>query len=146
MHACVTNLCTISTSGVAQHVAPTRHSCALLLQEVSLPPGLDSSTGAAVNLTAGTWLNPDDAVVSRLTQAAYINRCSPSQFGAMIYFCSFVMLCGLVLVNFVIGVIIDNFQNSSQGEDLPICKASVDQFVQVGACKSLQGFTLAPFT
>jgi hypothetical protein len=51
--------------------------------------------------------------------------------GAVLYFCSFVLLCGLVLVNFVIGVIIDNFASSSEGDKLPISKASVDHFAQV---------------
>lgn len=60
-----------------------------------------------------------------------MNRCSPSPIAAVIYFCSFVLLCGLVLVNFVIGVIIDNFQSSCQSDNLPISKASVEHFAQV---------------
>lgn len=60
-----------------------------------------------------------------------MNRCSPSPIAAVIYFCSFVLLCGLVLVNFVIGVIIDNFQSSCQSDDLSISKASVEHFAQV---------------
>lgn len=41
------------------------------------------------------------------------------------------LLCGLVLVNFVIGVIIDNFSSSCESDELPISKTHVAHFAQV---------------
>jgi hypothetical protein len=98
------------------------------LQDVLLPADGGASSSS---ITAGTWLDPSDALLSRLPSEAVANRCSPSPVGAVIYFCSFVLLCGLVLVNFVIGVIIDNFASSSEGDNLPVSKASVDHFARV---------------
>jgi hypothetical protein len=79
-------------------------------------------------------VEPSDGVLSQLPAAAVVNRCSPSPAGAVIFCCSFVLLCGLVLVNFVIGVIIDNFASSSDDAGLPVNKDSVDEFAQVRIC------------
>jgi hypothetical protein len=103
--------------------------CVQVTDDVRLPGA--SSTSAA-SLAAGTWLDAGDARLAQLPAGAFVNRCSPSPIAAVLYFCSFVLLCGLVLVNFVIAVIIDNFErSSSQGSDLPISKALLDSFVQV---------------
>jgi hypothetical protein len=59
------------------------------------------------------------------------NHCSPAPLAAVVYFCSFVLLCGLVLVNFVIGVIIDNMQSSNNSEDMPISRYHVERFTRV---------------
>lgn len=110
-----------------------------VLQDVSLPAGGNNSS-----IAAGTWLDPWDALLAQLPAKAVVNRCSPSTVGAVIYFCSFVLLCGLVLVNFIIGVIIDNFASSCQSDDLPISKDHVDQFAQVCYTITLsQHFTAA---
>jgi hypothetical protein len=98
----------------------------LRMQDVSLPAG-----GSVSSVTAGMWLDSNDALLAQLPAGAVLNRCSPSPVGAVIYFCSFVLLCGLVLVNFVIGVIIDNFASSCQHDDLPVSKENVDHFAQV---------------
>lgn len=93
---------------------------------------MDDPGDGTGSITTGTWLDPGDERLSRISTDAVANRCSPSPVAAVVYFCSFVLLCGLVLVNFVIGVIIDNFQSSCESDDLPISKASVDHFAQVG--------------
>lgn len=49
----------------------------------------------------------------------------------LMFLCSFVLLCGLVLVNFVIGVIIDNMQSNNDSEDTPIRRGDIDKFVKV---------------
>lgn len=101
----------------------------LAVQDVSLPAGSSVSS-----VTAGTWLDPSDPLLAQLPAGAVVNRCSPSLIGALIYFCSFVLLCGLVLVNFVIGVIIDNFASSCEHDDLPVSKDNVDHFAKVPWC------------
>lgn len=107
---------------------PNEAACWVDVQDVALPA---DSSSSSISITAGSWLDPGDALITQLPVDAVVNRCSPSPAVAVIYFCSFVLLCGLVLVNFVIGVIIDNFASSCQGEDLPISKANVDHFAQV---------------
>jgi hypothetical protein len=63
------------------------------------------------------------------------NHCSPAPLAAVVYFCSFVLLCGLVLVNFVIGVIIDNMQSSNNSEDMPISRQHVERFTRVSSVR-----------
>jgi hypothetical protein len=104
-------------------------SAGLHVQDVSLPAGSSVSS-----VTAGTFLDPSDALLAQLPAGAVLNRCSPSPVGAVIYFCTFVLLCGLVLVNFVIGVIIDNFASSCQHDDLLVSMNNVDHFAKVPWC------------
>lgn len=103
----------------------------LSLQDVLLPPGVTSPTNSSV-LGAGTWLDPDDPLLSLIPAGASFNRCSPGMLVAVIYFCTFVLLCGFVLVNFVIGVIIDNMQSSKTRDDMSVSRYHLEQFVKVG--------------
>lgn len=103
----------------------------LRVQDVLLPPGVVSPTNSSV-LAAGTWLDPDDALLAHMPHGAVVDRCSPAGLVAVVYFCSFVMLCGLVLVNFVIGVIIDNMQSSKTHDDMTVSRYHLEQFVRVG--------------
>lgn len=109
---------------------PYRLLCRLL-QDFLLPAGVVSPNNSSV-LAAGTWLNPDDPLLSQIPPMSTVNRCSPGALVAVIYFCSFVLLCGLVLVNFVIGVIIDNMQSSKTSDDMAVSRYHVEQFVKVG--------------
>lgn len=106
----------------------------LCLQDVTVA-GADGGGGSSSSIAAGSWLNPGDPALASIPPDAVINRCSPSPIAAVAFFCSFVLLCGLVLVNFVIAVIIDNFQSSCQTDDLPVSKASVDEFSGVSVCR-----------
>lgn len=108
-------------------VAAKALKCAFCrMQDFPLPTG--------GSITAGTWLDPSNGLLSQLPAQAVVNRCSPSPAGAVIFFCSFVLLCGLVLVNFVISVIIDNFASSCRDDGLPVNKDSVEDFAQVCSC------------
>eukprot|EP00878_Enallax_costatus_P032926 GHUV01036272.1.p1 GENE.GHUV01036272.1~~GHUV01036272.1.p1 ORF type:complete len:164 (-),score=35.55 GHUV01036272.1:283-774(-) len=104
--------------------------CCISLQDVLLPPGVTSPANSSV-LAAGTWLDPSDPLLSQIPPGAALNRCSPGMIVAVIYFCSFVLLCGFVLVNFVIGVIIDNMQSSKTHDDMAVSRYHVEQFVKV---------------
>jgi hypothetical protein len=104
------------------------------LQDVNI---MAAAGQAAINLTAGSWLDADDALVKQLPADALGNHCSPAPLAAVVYFCSFVLLCGLVLVNFVIGVIIDNMQGSNNSEDMPISRYHVERFTRVSVAAEL---------
>lgn len=91
---------------------------------------MDLSGGTQV--AAGTYLDPGDPLLQQLDRRAVQDQCSPSPVIAVIYFCSFVLLCGLILVNFVIGVIIDNMQSSTESEELPVSRHHLMQYQQVG--------------
>mmetsp|Transcript_6417 Transcript_6417/g.22602 ORF Transcript_6417/g.22602 Transcript_6417/m.22602 type:complete len:1664 (+) Transcript_6417:339-5330(+) len=59
------------------------------------------------------------------------NRCSPHPSVAILYFFIFVILCAFVMLNLVIAVIIDNFQNSNSSEDAPVGRDDFIRFVEV---------------
>ncbi|KAF6257951.1 Ion transport protein-domain-containing protein [Scenedesmus sp. NREL 46B-D3] len=115
-----------SWNGIMQDCMVTSE-CIEVLQDVdvSSPAGQ-----AAVSVAAGTWLDAGDALVRQVPADMLGNRCSPAPLAAVVYFCSFVLLCGLVLVNFVIGVIIDNMQSSNSSEDMPISRYHVERFTR----------------
>lgn len=93
------------------------------------PQDVDLSGGTQV--AAGAYLDPGDPLLQQLDRRAVQDQCSPSPVIAVIYFCSFVLLCGLILVNFVIGVIIDNMQSSTESEELPVSRHHLMQYQQV---------------
>mmetsp|Transcript_58370 Transcript_58370/g.186060 ORF Transcript_58370/g.186060 Transcript_58370/m.186060 type:complete len:1610 (+) Transcript_58370:485-5314(+) len=57
------------------------------------------------------------------------DMCSPHPSAAVIFFCVFVILCAFVMLNLVIAVILDNFQNSSQEEEAPVSQQHMDKYV-----------------
>jgi len=61
------------------------------------------------------------------------NQCSPHPSAAIIYFIVFVILCAFVMLNLVIAVILDNFQNSNQNEEAPVGRDHVVRFCEVWA-------------
>eukprot|EP00879_Flechtneria_rotunda_P021439 GHRR01022596.1.p1 GENE.GHRR01022596.1~~GHRR01022596.1.p1 ORF type:complete len:189 (+),score=60.61 GHRR01022596.1:1631-2197(+) len=99
----------------------------MCLQDVSVQ---DPASGA-FHVSAGSYLDPGNSLLSQVPAELLVNRCSPSPLAAVAYFCSFVLLCGLVLVNFVIGVIIDNMQSSVDAQQSSISRAHVEHFVKV---------------
>ena len=58
----------------------------------------------------------------------YISRCSPSPFGAVLFFCVFVLLCAFVMLNLVIAVILDNFESYNNAEELPVSDSDFQEF------------------
>jgi len=94
-------------------------------------PGPAGARSSVTLLPAGSWLSPGDDALQQMPPEMASNHCSPSPVIAVVYFCTFVLLCGLVMVNFVIGVIIDNMQSSSENADLPVNKAHMERFAQV---------------
>lgn len=50
---------------------------------------------------------------------------------AVFFFVSFVMLCAFVLLNLVIAVILDNFQASTENEEMPVASGHLLRFVEL---------------
>ncbi len=89
-------------------------------------------------LVAGTFLSRGDPRAEQAAAAGMLlDQCSPSPLGAVAYFCSFVLVCGLVVAEFVVGVIIDNLAAGFEGDGLPITPAQVEEFVQVRTCAQM---------
>ena len=64
----------------------------------------DPSTGEL------SYVDQDDPGWSSLDEKYYTNQCSPHPVIAIIFFCFFILLCAFVMLNLVIAVILDNFE------------------------------------
>ena len=64
----------------------------------------------------------------RLGEDGYEDRCTPSYIGTIVYFVLFILICGFVMLNLVIAVILDNFQSYSGNVDLPISEEDFTHF------------------
>lgn len=49
-----------------------------------------------------------------------MDRCPPPRTIAIIYWCIFTLLCGYIILNLIIAVVLDNFQSATQEDKLPI--------------------------
>ncbi len=88
-------------------------ACILITQDTLLP---NSST----SLAAGTYLDPWDPQLGAVPSAAQLNQCSPAPIVSVVFFCVFVVLCGMIMINLVVGVILDNFESSLHDEELQV--------------------------
>jgi hypothetical protein len=60
----------------------------------------------------------------------YVDRCTPDVGVTVFYFVSFILLCGFVMLNLVIAVILDNFESYSQSFALPVSDEDFGAFVE----------------
>ncbi len=88
-------------------------ACILITQDTMLP-------GSSTVLAAGTYLDPWDQQLGSLPSAVQLNQCSPAPLVSVIFFCVFVVLCGMIMINLVVGVILDNFESSLHDEELQV--------------------------
>ena len=79
---------------------------------------------------AGTYVEKEDSRLDGLPLGddGYEDRCTPSYVGTIAYFVLFILICGFVMLNLVIAVILDNFQSYSGNVDLPVSEEDFTQF------------------
>mmetsp|Transcript_6086 Transcript_6086/g.27309 ORF Transcript_6086/g.27309 Transcript_6086/m.27309 type:complete len:1711 (-) Transcript_6086:1224-6356(-) len=78
-----------------------------------------------------TYYNQEDSFWQDLDEDTYTNQCTPHPVGAIIFFCFFCILCAFVMLNLVIAVILDNFQNNSKTSELGVSKEDMMHFTDV---------------
>ncbi|GIL68548.1 hypothetical protein Vafri_21814 [Volvox africanus] len=118
------------------------HNCRLVLQDINIttttsPPASNQSPSLAnatnistvITILSGTYLDPSDPHLSSLPSNATQNQCPISPVAAVIYFPVFVVLCTFILLQLVIGVLLENLTQAESDAELPISKACVDSFV-----------------
>ena len=79
----------------------------------------------------GQYFNSDDPRIYGLREEDLENGCSPHPVVAIVYFISFVVLCAFVMLNLVVGVILDNFQDSNTVEAMPVSREHLERFANV---------------
>ena len=88
-------------------------ACILTTQDVLLPGSNDT-------LPAGSYLDPGDPRLGSVPLPAQLNQCSPHPLVPTVFFCTFVVLCAMIMANLVVGVILDNFESSIADEELQV--------------------------
>ena len=86
---------------------------------------------------AGDYADRDELAALRAAEAFefkanedYVDRCTPDVGVTVFYFVSFILLCGFVMLNLVIAVILDNFESYSQSFALPVSDEDFGEFVE----------------
>ncbi len=70
-----------------------------------------------VGVVAGQYYNPWDPLLQMVPAASQQNQCSLSPLLAVLFFTAFTILCTMFVINLVVGVIIDNFERTFDGDD-----------------------------
>ena len=79
--------------------------------------------------TCDTYVDQGDPILDSLeSDVDYINRCGVFPIITVIYFCTFVVLCAFLLLNLVIAIIIDNFEDVN--DEFAITQEGINQFVE----------------
>eukprot|EP00197_Chlamydomonas_leiostraca_P007141 CAMPEP_0202863718 /NCGR_PEP_ID=MMETSP1391-20130828/4242_1 /ASSEMBLY_ACC=CAM_ASM_000867 /TAXON_ID=1034604 /ORGANISM="Chlamydomonas leiostraca, Strain SAG 11-49" /LENGTH=470 /DNA_ID=CAMNT_0049543381 /DNA_START=24 /DNA_END=1433 /DNA_ORIENTATION=+ len=89
--------------------------------------------GDTVSVQGGHYLDSktDAAVLGLMPKSIKDDQCSPAPALAVIYFLTYMLIATYLLVNMVVGIIIDNIQNITYQEDLPVTHPHLERFVTV---------------
>eukprot|EP00892_Ulva_mutabilis_P001295 jgi/Ulvmu1/11166/UM072_0002.1 len=92
-----------------------------------------NAAGALVEPTedTGIWFTEGDEVLRGAPLGATQNRCGPPIYFTVAYFMTFVLMCAFLLLNLVIAVILDNFQSSTNNEELEVSQSNLLNFAEV---------------
>ncbi|KAG2432071.1 hypothetical protein HXX76_008998 [Chlamydomonas incerta] len=91
----------------------------------------DPNDPGAVVLSPGDYYDFDDPVLAGVPQDYKTNQCSPHPLVAVIYFFSYILIITFMLLQMIIGIIIDNIQNTAFQEKLPVGPSSLHTFTEV---------------
>ena len=58
-------------------------------------------------LAAGDWLSANSELRGVVPEGLLDDQCSPHPVASVLYFCFFVVACALVLINLIVGAIVD---------------------------------------
>jgi Ion transport protein len=81
--------------------------------------------------TSGAWYDASDSRLSGAPAGAIDDQCGPWAGIGILYFVVFVILCAFLLLNLVIAVILDNFQSSTNNEELEVSQSSLLNYARV---------------
>lgn len=92
---------------------------------VLLPFVNDAGDPIAVSEESGIYYDSVDDRLAGAPSGALDPHCGPAGAFAVIYFMLFVLLCAFLLLNLVIAVILDNFQSSTNNEELEVSQSNL---------------------
>lgn len=109
------------------------HDCMVRTMCTAVVQPFTNAGGALVGATedTGIWFNDGDEALEGAPPAATVNRCGPPIYFTIAYFMTFVLMCAFLLLNLVIAVILDNFQNSTNNEELEVSQSNLLNFADI---------------
>lgn len=81
--------------------------------------------GASLLLSTGALIDPRDPNLDLLPEEAVFDRCSPLPFLAVLFYCSFVVLVWMMLLQLVIAIILENIQSTTFQEELAVGQSHI---------------------
>lgn len=109
------------------------HDCMIQTVCISVVQPFINAAGEVVSTTAetGTWFSHGDDMLHGAPSGATQNRCGPPILLTVAYFMTFVLMCAFLLLNLVIAVILDNFQSSTNNEELEVSQGNLLNFAEI---------------
>ena len=118
-----------SWNGIMHDTMITRHCMAIIDLNVT-----NHNTMFTADGDNDKWYSKGDKELGGLSEDQLYDGCVPYHtILPIIYFCIFVIFCAFVMLNLVIAVILDNFQNSSSDDESPVSKDRLSEFVTLWA-------------
>ena len=105
--------------------------CMVNTQCVQVVHTFTNTEGEVLSGSYDTWYNPGASVLDGAPAGAIRDHCGPWSYITVTYFMLFMVLCSFLLLNLVIAVILDNFQNSSSNEELDVSQSNILRFAEM---------------
>ena len=111
--------------------------CILVTQNLNVVAA-DNST---LQLWSGQYLDPygDQSLISQLPTSATENQCSISPTLAAFYYTTFMLVCTFLILQLVIGIIIESIELQYANDRLPIHEIHINSFVDTWNSIDIQG-------
>jgi hypothetical protein len=92
----------------------------------------------------GIWYDARDPRLKGAETHDISDQCGPAGGITIFYFMLFVILCAFLLLNLVIAVILDNFQSSTNNEELEVSQSNLLNYAQAWSQLDPRGSTFIP--
>ena len=115
------------------------NGCILVAQNIVITNATDNTTIAT--LWTGQYLDPygDQVLISQVPPSALVNQCSVSPTLAAFYFSTFLLVCTFLILQLVIGIIIESIELQYANDRLPINEKHIDSFVETWNALDVRG-------
>ena len=103
------------------------HDCMIKAECTKVLREFVSTAGEIIRPTEVTsiWYDHRDSRLHGGPAGAIDDKCGPPSTVTIVYFMLFVLLCAFLLLNLVIAVILDNFQSSTNNEELDVSQSNL---------------------
>lgn len=115
------------------------NDCIMVAENIVITNATDNSTIAT--LWSGQYLDSygDQVLISQIPSSALVNQCSISPTLAAFYFSTFMLVCTFLILQLVIGIIIESIELQYANDRLPINEKHIDAFVETWNSLDVRG-------